>query len=237
VEQLRRVLSSGLCELGLPAGPDSLRQWESLALLLDRWSQRINLTGHRGAIAISERLLLEAAALCQVLPEAEAIADLGSGAGIPGLPLAICRPYCSVRLIESRQRRHHFQRAAIRQLGLANATAWLGRAESIEIQPCDGVIAQAIAQPEQAVRWLRRWMTPGGWMALPTVPGRSESIHHPDLTRGKLIRYAAPRGPERAVWIARLRRRVPSRNDPEPLRKVSRKPRSRGSRLVSCGQL
>jgi 16S rRNA G527 N7-methylase RsmG len=44
----------------------------------------------------------------------------------PGIPLAICRPDCSVRLIESRERRHHFQRAAIRELGLDNAIAAAG---------------------------------------------------------------------------------------------------------------
>ena len=77
---------------GTSTDPGQLERWEKLALLLERWSQRINLTGHRGALAIAERLLLEAAALSQVLPAAETIADLGSGAGIPGLPLAICRP-------------------------------------------------------------------------------------------------------------------------------------------------
>ncbi|MGH7338331.1 MAG: 16S rRNA (guanine(527)-N(7))-methyltransferase RsmG, partial [Myxococcota bacterium] len=169
------------------------------------WSERINLTGHRGALSIAERLLLEAAALSQVLPPAESIADLGSGAGIPGLPLAICRPHCEVRLVESRARRHHFQRAAIRDLGLDNATALLGRAEQLDVQPSVGVIAQAMARPEQALHWMRPWMSANGWVALATVPGSTDRLRHPDLTQGRALRYAAPRGPERSVWIARLR--------------------------------
>jgi 16S rRNA (guanine527-N7)-methyltransferase len=207
--ELRAVLEQGLAELGLSTDPVQLERWEKLALLLERWSGRINLTGHRGALAIAERLLLEAAALSQVLPAAETIADLGSGAGIPGLPLAICRPGCSVRLVESRERRHHFQRAAIRDLGLDNTVALLGRAEEIEVQPSEGVIAQAMAQPEQALRWMRPWMTANGWLALATVPGGADQLHHPDLTQGRALRYAAPRGPERSVWIARLRHSDP----------------------------
>jgi 16S rRNA (guanine527-N7)-methyltransferase len=207
----RAVLEQGLAELGLSTDPGQLDRWEKLALLLDRWSERINLTGHRGALAIAERLLLEAAALSQVLPAAETIADLGSGAGIPGLPLAICRPECLVRLVESRERRHHFQRAAIRDLGLDNVVALLGRAERLEVHPSQGVIAQAMAQPEQALNWMRPWMTANGWLALATVPGGADQLRHPDLTQGRALRYAAPRGPERSVWIARLRHPDPAR--------------------------
>ena len=204
VEQLRRVLSEGLDELGIDREPESLGRWEKLALLLEQWSSRINLTGHRGALAIAERLLLESAALSQVLPAAESIADLGSGAGIPGLPLAICRPNCSVRMVESRERRHHFQRAAIRALGLENAVALYGRAEELEVLPSQGVIAQAMAQPEPALRWMCPWMSPEGWVALPTAPDAAP-FHHPDLVQGQVLGYSAPRGPARAVWIGRLR--------------------------------
>jgi 16S rRNA (guanine527-N7)-methyltransferase len=202
VERLHETLATGLADLGLPADATSLGRWGNLARLLERWSERINLTGHRGAIAIAERLLLEAAALSQVLPDASSIADLGSGAGIPGLPLAICRPRCTVRMIESRERRHHFQRAAIRELRLENAIAVLGRAEELEAHPSEGVVAQAMAQPQQALRWMRRWIARGGWVAIPTVTGIAPS--HPDLEQGHAVRYSAPRGPERSVWIARL---------------------------------
>jgi 16S rRNA (guanine527-N7)-methyltransferase len=202
--ELREVLACGLDELGLATGPKQLERWEKLARLLDRWGQRINLTGHRGALAIARNLLLEAAALSQVLPDARTLADLGSGAGIPGLPLAICRPDCTVRLVESRERRHHFQRAAIRELGLANVEALHGRAEELEIRLSDGVIAQGMAQPEKALRWMRPWAAAGGWVALATVPG-TPAQRHPDLEQGQVLRYSAPHRPERAVWVAWVR--------------------------------
>ena len=203
--QLRAVLEQGLTALGLSTDPASLDRWTTLALLLDRWSERINLTGHRGALAIAQRLLLEAAALSKVLPPAATIADLGSGAGIPGLPLALCRPGSRIQLIESRERRHHFQRAAIRDLGLANAIALHGRAEALEVRPCDGVVAQAMAEPRQALDWMLPWVGPHGWVAIATNPGSAERLEHPELVMGQVLRYAAPQGPERAAWIARRR--------------------------------
>jgi 16S rRNA (guanine527-N7)-methyltransferase len=207
--QLRAVLEEGLIALGLPAEPASLDRWTALALLLDRWSERINLTGHRGALAIAQRLLLEAAALSQVLPPAATIADLGSGAGIPGLPLALCRPASRIQLIESRERRHHFQRAAIRDLGLSNAIALHGRAEALEVRPCEGVVAQAMAEPPQALGWMLPWVALNGWVAIATNPGSAERLEHPELVMGQVLRYAAPHGPARAAWIAERRRADP----------------------------
>jgi 16S rRNA (guanine527-N7)-methyltransferase len=209
VDQVKQALSGGLAELGLPTDPAALDRWTKLALLLDRWSQRINLTAHRSPLQIARRLLLEAAALHRVLPEAESIADLGSGAGIPGLPIAICRPRCQVWLVESRERRHHFQRAAVRDLGLDNVVPLLGRAEAIAIQSSAGVIAQAMAQPERALSWMIPWAMPGGWVAIATSPAAADRLHHPDLVPERVLRYSAPHGPDRAAWIARRTTRGP----------------------------
>jgi 16S rRNA (guanine527-N7)-methyltransferase len=204
----------GLLERGLePFGIDSLSidRWARLALFIDRWGRRLNLTGHPDVLAIAERLLLEAAALNQALPDALSIADLGSGAGIPGLPIALCRPETQVWLIEARERRHHFQRAAIRELGLENAEALRGRAEDLEPRLCEGVVSQAFAKPERAVAWMRPWMTATGWIALATVPD-FPGLSHPDLASGELRFYASPGGPARAVWLARSR--APAENSP-----------------------
>lgn len=201
----REVLSRGLAALGRPATAAEIERWERLAELLAHWGQRINLTGHRGPRAIAERLLLEAAALSGVLPAADRIVDLGSGAGIPGLPLAICRPEAEIWLVESRERRHHFQRAAIRELGLANVRTLRGRVEALEPIPCGGVISQAFAKPHQALAWMRPWLAESGWIALAATPSRDVPFVHPDLTPGELLPYAAPGAPPREVWLARLR--------------------------------
>ena len=202
--ELHGVLSRGLDAIGRQPDAAELDRWQRLAQLLERWSERINLTGHRGALAIAERLLLEAAALAAVLPPAARIADLGSGAGIPGLPIAICRPETGIWLVDSREKRHHFQRAAIRELGLTNAHALRGRAEQLEPVRCNGVVSQAFARPDQALVWMRRWVTDSGWLALATTAEHA-GWTHPDLEWHESAPYAAPNGPPRALWIARLR--------------------------------
>ncbi len=201
-KRLESVIEQGLARLG--AESVSVDSWVRLARFIDRWSKRLNLTGHPDAESIAERLLLEAAALERALPPAAHIADLGSGAGIPGLPIALLRPQTQVWLIDSRERRHHFQRAAIRELGLENAEALRGRAEELEPRSSDGVISQAFAKPEQAVAWMLPWMAPTGWIALATNPD-FPGLSHPELSEGELRAYAAPSGPDRAVWLARAR--------------------------------
>lgn len=201
-----RLARLGLQELGVGAPdleglPESLAK---LAALVASWSSTLRLTGHRGADAILRRLVLDGVALTLVLPEVTSTADLGSGAGFPGLPLALLRPGCRVTLVEARERAHHFQRAAIRALGLGNATALRGRAESLEPHPHRLVVAQAVAPPAQVVGWMQRWVESGGLLAIPAateLPRVPAILGVRPLTP---LRYRVPLGgPERLVWMAR----------------------------------
>jgi 16S rRNA (guanine527-N7)-methyltransferase len=196
------LLCQGLAELGLPghrAAPLS-----RLCHLLDAWAQRMSLTGHRTPEAIARRLVLDALALERVLPEAPSLVDLGSGAGFPGLPIAIVRPACRVALVEARERRHHFQRAAVRELGLANVEPLRGRAELLEPQPHAIAIAQAMAEPGQAAAWLLRWVEPGGLVAIPGGADPSHVAKPPGLEEERVAVYRVPLdGPQRTLWLAR----------------------------------
>ena len=199
------ALELGLGELGIPASPAQLEQLLGLARLVETWGARINLTGHRGASAILERLVLGSAALVAQLPDLESLADLGSGAGFPGLPAAILRPRCRVTLVESREKRHHFQRAACRELGLANAIPLRGRAEALPAQPHAAAVAQAMAKPREALAWAARWVEPGGLVA---IPGGADPPDLPELESGvraeRIARYRDPcGGPARTLWIGR----------------------------------
>ncbi len=201
----------GLLDEGLAAleirGPDrrhTAALLADLSLLLSRWSARISLTGHRGPEAIARRLVLDAAALGSVLPAADTLADLGSGAGFPGLPLAILRPETRVTLVEARLRRHHFQREAARALGLGNVCPKLGRAEELTPTPHQLVVAQAMARPERALRWMRRWVAPGGHLALPMAAGAAPPSPPTGVVPLGVRSYRVPLGgPDRAVWLAR----------------------------------
>ncbi len=197
-------MQAGLAALPAAVGPAQADSLFSFARLLERWSGRMNLTGHRSLEAIIERLILDAAALSQGLPEFESLADLGSGAGLPGLPFAILRPQCRVTLVESRERRHHFQRAAVREIGIPNARPLRGRAEELEATPHAAVIAQALARPERALAWMVRWAEPGGLLLLPGGKNPHQVPELPDVFFETCLRYRSPgRTSDRTLWIAR----------------------------------
>jgi 16S rRNA (guanine527-N7)-methyltransferase len=188
---------------------DQADRLSRLVILLAQWAPRMNLTGHRDPMEIASRLVLDAAALVAALPELESaseVADLGSGAGFPGLPIAILRPHLRVFLVESRQKRHHFQREARRHLGLERVTPILGRSDEVEVHPCDIVVAQAMAQPEAALASMRTWARPGAVLVLPAA----EDAARPDLGAGtadSLERRSyrvAITGVSRQLWIARV---------------------------------
>jgi len=209
--QIRKQLELGL-ETLFGAGqvdPRQVNQLTRLVVLLAQWAPRMNLTGHRDPSEITSRLVLDAAALVATLPEldiASDLADLGSGAGFPGLPIAILRPHLRVFLVESRQKRHHFQREARRQLDLQQVTPVLGRSDKVEIHPCDIVVAQAMAQPEQALAKMRAWARAGGALVLPAA---QDAEPPSPLQPGAPVErrsYSVPlSNVSRQLWIARVR--------------------------------
>jgi 16S rRNA (guanine527-N7)-methyltransferase len=204
-ETARSLLIEGLAELPLAVTTHQLDALLELAELLDRWSKRINLTGHRTIPQIVQKLILDAAALTARLPEIASLADIGSGAGFPGLPIAILRANCRVTLVESRERRHHFQRQAIRQLGLGNARAELGRAEALEPSLHAAAIAQAVARPSDALPLLLPWVEHGGLLFFPgSTPPPPIPDGDPRVRFEPCAFYNVPLGgAERTLWSAR----------------------------------
>jgi len=191
----------------LPTSPRQRSALLRLAVLLERWAQRINLTAHRDLDGIVGRLILDAAALCAGLPEVPSLVDLGSGAGFPGLPIAVLRPGCRVLLIEAREKRHHFQRAAIRELTLGNAEALRGRAEQLEPRPASAAVAQAVAEPSRALVWMLPWVEVGGWLVLPGGEQAPRVELPPAVVAERVVEYVVPcGGPRRTLWLGRRTR-------------------------------
>jgi len=136
----------------------SLHQY--LDLLLDA-NQRMNLTRitDRGAAEVQH--VADALTLLPYLPAGLLrIADVGSGGGVPGIPLAIARPDCSFVLIESTRKKASYLRDAVRQLKLANVLISDSRAEEIartdQRESFDIVTARAVG----ALVWLAEWCLP-----------------------------------------------------------------------------
>jgi 16S rRNA (guanine527-N7)-methyltransferase len=112
---------------------------------LRRWNSRINLTSIRSPEEIVQRHYCESLFFASVLPEMHSCADIGSGAGFPGVPLAILRPDCPIALIESHQRKAVFLRESTR--ALKNVRVLGERAESV-VERFDWVVSRAVAPNE-----------------------------------------------------------------------------------------
>lgn len=170
-----------------------------LAELTARWSQRMNLTGFRDPSTVLGHLVLDALALAALLPPWQTLCDIGSGAGFPGLPIACAFPDREVILVESRERRHYFQREACRSLGLRSVRPLRGRAEDLDAVPCTIALSQALAAPETARRLLAPWALPDGWIALALSRTQADAESRPPKARDRF--YTAPDGRERCLRL------------------------------------
>ncbi len=116
---------------------------------------------------IWERHLLNCGAVAELLAPGERVADIGSGAGLPGLALAIAKPGLHVVLIESLQRRTEFLRLAVDGLGL-DVEVVRGRAEDAAVRESvggfDAVASRAVASLDKVTRWSLPLLRPGGRM-------------------------------------------------------------------------
>lgn len=116
---------------------------------------------------IWERHLLNCGAVAELLQPGERVADIGSGAGLPGLALAIAEPELDIVLIESLLRRSEFLRMAVAELGL-DVEVLRGRAEDPTVREsaggCDAVVSRAVAPLDKVTRWSMALLRPDGRM-------------------------------------------------------------------------
>jgi 16S rRNA (guanine527-N7)-methyltransferase len=121
------------------------------------------LLGPREAERIWDRHLLPSAALAELVPEGASVLDVGSGAGLPGIPLAIARPDLTVTLLEPMQRRCTFLDECVTALGLSNVSVRRGRAEDLAGRvTVDVVTARAVARLSRLVALTVPLCRPGG---------------------------------------------------------------------------
>ena len=153
--------------------------------LLARWNRVYNLTGFRSRAELLERVLSECLLLGRWLQGTE-VADVGSGAGLPGVPLAITQPQRRFTLIESRAKRVHFLRHVAGALGLDNVTVEHSRAEDLpEHAGFATVLARAVAAPREFMKIARCLTRPGSRIVLATSP-----------EKGALFRKELERAPD-----------------------------------------
>ncbi|MBP8098643.1 MAG: 16S rRNA (guanine(527)-N(7))-methyltransferase RsmG [Arenimonas sp.] len=153
-------LEAGLGALGLPTAL-APRLLDYLALL-DRWNRTYNLTAIRDPREMLTKHLLDSLAMHRFL-DGERLADLGTGPGLPGIPLAIAKPSLRVALVESNGKKARFLREAVRSLELGNARVLESRAEAVhEPGAFDVVTARALDSLAGIIAVGGHLLAPGG---------------------------------------------------------------------------
>jgi 16S rRNA (guanine527-N7)-methyltransferase len=144
--------------------PDAVRYAELLA----EAGVRRGLIGPREVPRLWERHLLNCAVLSEVVPEGVSVCDVGSGAGLPGIPLALVRPDLRITLLEPLLRRTTFLEEVVTLLGLENVTVVRGRAEEMigRMPTVDVVTARAVAPLDRLAGWGLPLLRPHGEMAV-----------------------------------------------------------------------
>jgi len=134
--------------------------------LLTKWQKAQRLIGSSDPNWIVQNLFLDSLLFLKVLPKTvNNLMDLGSGAGVPGIPLKIVSPKLDIALVESRERRVSFLNSAVRELGIQGTRVVGGRAEDqvAELGGRFDVVAMRCAgRPEASLRLAARFVTPGG---------------------------------------------------------------------------
>lgn len=173
------ALAQGVADLGLELPDRAFEQLMRYTALLAKWNRTYNLTAIRRPLDMVSHHLLDSLAVLPHLPmtTSASLADVGTGAGLPGIPLAIARPQWRVVLNDSAEKKIAFLRQAAIELRLPNIELHAGRVEAW--QPASGfalVVSRAFAELGRLRAACSHLLAPGGVLAAmtgaaPKAPG------------------------------------------------------------------
>lgn len=162
---LQTQLERGVASLGLQLPAGAVERLLDYQALLARWNATYNLTAIRDPMEMVSRHLVDSLAILPYV-QGQTLADLGTGPGLPGIPLAIAAPQRQVLLVDSNGKKVRFLREAIRSLKLDNVRAVQSRVEDVEGQ-FDCITARAFASLADMLAWGGHLMTREGvWLAM-----------------------------------------------------------------------
>jgi 16S rRNA (guanine527-N7)-methyltransferase len=162
---LAEQLAQGIAELGLDVAADIERKLLDYVALIAKWNRVHNLTAVRDDAKIVSVHLLDCLAVVPSL-EANTVLDVGSGAGLPGVPLALMWPHARVTLLDSSHKKAAFLRQTVIELGLKNANVICERVEAWQPpHPYDLVISRAFSDLPEFLRLAGRLCAAKGTVA------------------------------------------------------------------------
>lgn len=193
-------LAQGICEgvaaMGLGLGEDAIAKLAAYLELVEKWNRVHNLTAVREPSQMVTLHLLDSLSILPHVANAASLVDVGTGAGLPGIPLAIARPAMRVTLLDSSHKKCAFLQQAKTELGLANVEVVCDRVEAWKPQSrFDVVVSRAFSDLADFVEQAKHLVAPGGrLMAMKGVYPFEEIARVPATHRvAQVIELRVPR--------------------------------------------
>ncbi len=176
------LLKEGLAELGLPPRDDLLNAFMTFLAELRKWNRAYNLTGLKKDEDIVIKHFLDSLLFLNAMPDGELkVADIGSGAGFPGIPIKIIRPEIEMYLIEPSKKKSAFLRHIIRQLRMERIEVLEKSIEEIRVNqelpsPVDIAISRALFDIKEFIKKASHILKPAGTLILNKGPKVKEEL-------------------------------------------------------------
>jgi 16S rRNA (guanine527-N7)-methyltransferase len=204
-EALQTQLERGIAALGVTLPEGAVDRLLDYRELLERWNSAYNLTAVRNADEMIARHLIDSLAILPYV-QGRSLADLGTGPGLPGIPLAIAEPAREVLMVDSNGKKVRFLREAIRSLKLTNGRALQSRVEDVE-GTFECITSRAFATLADMLGWGGHLLAPGGvWLAMKGKHPAEELGGMPEGFRVEAIHALAVPGVEGERHLVIIRR-------------------------------
>jgi 16S rRNA (guanine527-N7)-methyltransferase len=194
-------LAAALAAYEISLDPAQVELLDRYRAALWRWNEQLNLTRHTTLEKFVGRDVVDSWELCKLLPPNRRVLDVGSGGGVPGLVMAICRPDLRMAVCESTQKKARVLQAIVDELQLPVEVFGCRAEEALALRTFDALVARAVAPLAKLLFWLApHW---DAFDELLVVKGRSwvdersEARHRgllKNLELRKAVTYAMPAG-------------------------------------------
>ncbi len=162
METLHKILVSGLNQLNLTLSESQIHQLLNFIALIEKWNKAYNLTAIRNKEEMVRLHLLDSLSVAPYV-EGKRVIDIGTGAGLPGIPLAICLPDVDFTLLDSSSKKTRFVQQVVLELKLKNVIVCTARVESYNPpQLFDAVLTRAFADLNDIVKLTAHLLTKSG---------------------------------------------------------------------------
>ncbi|EDY87223.1 methyltransferase GidB [gamma proteobacterium HTCC5015] len=150
--------------------------WRDYLALLEKWNKAYNLTAVRDPSKMVSHHLLDSLAIAPFI-QGECILDVGTGAGLPGIPLAIAFPEWQFTLLDSNGKKTRFVSAAKRELGLTNVDVVQARVETLAVERgFDTITSRAFSELQPMMEWTQHLLAPNGRIAAMKGPRAEQEL-------------------------------------------------------------